>query len=240
LARNDKEDPLKAKIKILERDNRVLRKKLERSEANRIMLEEALESHIQALKVNNAELMKSQQALLESEARYRSLALYDSLTCLPSRVLFQERLERAILNAARSKVSGAVLFLDLNNFKEVNDRGGHAIGDRVLCNTASKLIGCVRQADTVARLAGDEFVIILEAITDCYEIEIIAQRILAAFSLPMVFSGVYYPVSVSIGISLFPDDGCDVSELLKKADDAMYEVKRSGILGWKFYCDYNT
>uniref|UniRef100_A0A7C4EJT9 GGDEF domain-containing protein n=1 Tax=Fundidesulfovibrio putealis TaxID=270496 RepID=A0A7C4EJT9_9BACT len=228
---------LARRVEELEKDVRILRKKLERSEDNRAMLEEALESHILALKSSNAELTRSQQAALESEARYREMALYDPLTSLPSRHLLQERLDRAIFHAQRSGLPMAVLFVDLDNFKHVNDTGGHEIGDVVLCETAARLLSCVRSVDTVSRLSGDEFVILLESVHSRHEVKLVARRINVAVAAPVVVSRGEYRVSASIGISVFPQDGGTSSTLLKNADAAMYHVKRNGRSSWSFYCE---
>lgn len=234
---NAEESTSNVTIAAMKKEIRVLKKKLARSEANRCMLEEALDSHIRALKVSNSELTKTHQAVVQSEATYRKLALYDSLTSLPGRILLQERLQRAVLRAKRTKSLLAVLFVDLDKFKEVNDHGGHAAGDMVLRTTAQRLCACVRDVDTVARLAGDEFVIVLEKSKDKQAIISVAKRIITEMSAPMTLLGVNYLVSASIGISIFRKGECSTEELIEMADAAMYEVKRTEKPGWKFYGD---
>jgi diguanylate cyclase (GGDEF)-like protein len=226
---------LEKHLAMLERENRIIKKKLERSEANRGILEEALASHLELLKVCNAEIEESREIIRQSEARYRSLALYDSLTGLPSRVLFQERLSRAVAHAEKVNCLVALLFTDLDRFKTVNDTAGHETGDMVLKEAGERLVTCVRNEDTVARIGGDEFVVLLENIPDRQAAVRSTERILAVMSEPFLVRNSMLSVSASIGISLFPFDGEDIDTLLKNADAAMYSVKRRGRNGWGFY-----
>ena len=163
----------------------------------------------------------------EQELRY--LANYDTLTGLPNRTLLSERLGRAVVRARRANRMAAVLFLDLDRFKHVNDSMGHAAGDRMLKAAGARLRQQVRDTDTVARIGGDEFTIVLEEINDASEAERIAQSVLHAFAQPLELGdGQDVVISPSIGISLFPDHGRSPTDLLKYADTAMYQAKDRG------------
>ena len=223
-------DDLKKTVRILER-------KLARCEENRILLEEALESHITALKVGIEELTKSHETINISNERFKQLALHDTLTSLPSRILLSERLERSLHHAKIEGHTLAVLFIDLDNFKYINDAHGHHVGDIVLRETSSRLLSSVRDIDTVCRFAGDEFVVLLEKIKDRLEAEIIADRMVAALRVPINFDSKNLTTSASIGISIFPSDGEQPDDLLKKADVAMYNAKKSTGDSWQFYSD---
>jgi len=162
------------------------------------------------------------------EDRLRHLINYDSLTRLPNRILLQDRTEQALAQAARSGSQAALLFLDLDGFKSVNDRLGHLAGDRVLEAVAERLSGCVRESDTVARLGGDEFVILLPIIKAAADAEKLASKLLAALSAPIIIGDRKAKVGVSIGIALYPRDGEEGETLLAASDDAMYRAKRLG------------
>lgn len=224
-----------ASLEALRKRIRILERKLSRSEENRRLLEEALESHILALKATNEELLHSQDTIRRSEERYRNLALYDPLTLLPNRILLFERLKRSICRAALHQLPLAVLFIDLDRFKEVNDRYGHAAGDVVLKRTGQRLSGCIRGDDTAARLSGDEFVVLLESLRGTGEIEPIVQRILLSLAAPIVVEAQSFVLGASIGVSLYPDDGQNPDELLRKADAAMYSCKKRQGNSWNFF-----
>ncbi|MEO7200054.1 MAG: EAL domain-containing protein, partial [Dokdonella sp.] len=163
----------------------------------------------------------------EQELRY--LANYDTLTGLPNRTLLSERLGRVVVRARRANRMAAVLFLDLDRFKHVNDSMGYAAGDRMLKAAGARLRQQVRDTDTVARIGGDEFTIVLEEINDASEAERIAQNVLHAFEHPLELGdGQDVVISPSIGISLFPDHGRSPTDLLKYADTAMYQAKDRG------------
>ncbi len=170
-----------------------------------------------------------------TEERLAHLANYDHLTRLPNRYLFQDRLKHAIAQSSRSGRSVALLFLDLDRFKWINDALGHAAGDRLLEQVAERLSGIVRSSDTVARLGGDEFTIILENITDPAQVTWVAEQILAGFRDKFALLEREVSVSTSIGVALFPQDACDVDTLLKCADAAMYRAKEHGRNGFQFY-----
>lgn len=156
------------------------------------------------------------------------LAHFDTITNLPNRVLFYDRLEQEIKKAQRVDLSLAVLLLDLDYFKEVNDTLGHDKGDLLLKEAAHRLINCVRQSDTVARLGGDEFTFIMPSIKDKSGIERLAQKILLKLSEPFYLDDNVVYISGSIGITIFPEDAKTIDELLKNADQAMYEAKKHG------------
>ena len=173
-----------------------------------------------------------------TELELRYLANYDILTGLPNRALLSERLARAITRARRQQTRVALLFLDLDRFKDVNDSLGHAIGDRVLKAAAARLQETVRDTDTVARLGGDEFTVVLEDIDDIAAAEDMAVRIGTAFARPLgVDSRAEATISPSIGIAVFPDHAATPVDLLKFADTAMYQAKDRGRNTWQTYTE---
>ena len=176
----------------------------------------------------------TEQKRAEQELRY--LANYDALTSLPNRTLLSERLARAIVRARREGGYVALLFLDLDRFKHVNDSLGHAVGDRVLRAAAERVQNAVGPQHTVARLGGDEFTVVLEGLVRPEESEEAARRVLDAFAAPLVYGDhSEITVSPSIGISLFPDHAQVPTELLKHADTAMYQAKSAGRRTWQVY-----
>lgn len=170
-----------------------------------------------------------------TEQRLVHLANYDHLTRLPNRYLFQDRLKHAIAQAGRSGKTVALLFLDIDRFKWINDALGHAAGDRLLEQVAERLSGILRASDTVARLGGDEFTIILENMSDSTQANRVAEQILAGFSDKFLLGERAVAVSTSIGVALFPRDAKDMDALLKCADAAMYRAKEQGRNGYQFY-----
>lgn len=175
-----------------------------------------------------AELVRSNAELKEAEDRLRHMAYFDTLTGLPNRALFMERLTQALALAREHHQVVALLFLDLNGFKQINDTFGHQMGNLLLKAVAQRLNRCLRSSDTVARLGGDEFVVLLPAIPDPQDVARVAEKILLTFSNHFALEGKAIPVSTSIGISLYPQDGEDMDTLLKKADLAMYQAKGLG------------
>ncbi|MCW8945039.1 MAG: EAL domain-containing protein [Sedimenticola sp.] len=161
----------------------------------------------------------------QSEERLKDLAHHDQLTGLPNRQLFNDRLELAIVQATRSKTQLALLFVDLDRFKSVNDTYGHDVGDKLLIEIAERIHGQVREGDTVARLGGDEFTLILPEIKEVGNAVHIAQEILECIDQPVVVGGHDCSVGASIGIAFFPQDGTDASTLLRHGDIAMYRAK---------------
>jgi diguanylate cyclase (GGDEF)-like protein/PAS domain S-box-containing protein len=156
------------------------------------------------------------------------LANYDKLTGLPNRSMFHDRLEHEIRRAHRGGRKLALLFLDLDGFKEVNDSLGHDVGDMLLQHVANRLANCVRESDTIARLGGDEFIIILNDVTDTAVVGSIAQKIIDTLAAPYLLRSHPVYVSASVGITLYPDDGETNEVLLKNADQAMYTAKKEG------------
>ncbi|MBU0592836.1 MAG: diguanylate cyclase [Gammaproteobacteria bacterium] len=163
-----------------------------------------------------------------TEARIQHLAHYDALTDLPNRALFYDRLQQVLVQAKRGHISAALMFLDLDRFKSVNDTLGHHIGDLLLQEVASRIRACVRESDTVARLGGDEFTVLLLQVADRESAAIVARKIIAAFAEPFVLGGHELQSSTSIGIALYPLDTEDCDKLVKCADSAMYEAKQQG------------
>lgn len=157
--------------------------------------------------------------------RMSHLAQHDCLTGLPNRLLLSDRLARAIATAHRHRTSLAVLFLDVNRFKLVNDAYGHAVGDQVLRSIARRLVGCVRDSDTVSRLGGDEFVVLLSEVARAEDAASSAAKILAEMRAPHRIEHRELYVGMSLGIGLYPDDGKDAETLLKSADAALYRAK---------------
>ncbi|MGZ8271936.1 MAG: EAL domain-containing protein [Methylophilus sp.] len=164
------------------------------------------------------------------------LAYYDSLTELPNRMLFIERIQEAINDSELHKKQFGILMLDLDRFKEVNDSLGHDVGDLLLLEAARRLTSCVREYDTVSRLGGDEFAIIIADIKDIEDLKIVAIKILNAFQQSFHIRGKDLFVSASIGIVKYPNDSTEIDVLLKYADSAMYHAKRRGRNNYQFYC----
>ena len=157
-----------------------------------------------------------------------SLALHDALTGLPNRRLLMDRLSLAIAHARRNKGTMAVLYLDLDGFKQINDTLGHDAGDTLLKTVATRLVGVVRQEDTVARLGGDEFVIALSVLSHADCVAKLVSKVIQAVSQPYSIQGGSVSITTSVGVSIYPLHGDDVETLLKSADLALYEAKRSG------------
>lgn len=173
----------------------------------------------------------------EKEEYIKFLAFHDNLTGLPNRVLMEDRLSLAIAHAHRTSQKVAVLFMDLDRFKNINDSLGHTAGDLLLMETAKRLLGLIRSDDTVARQGGDEFVIILQDIQSPQDVAHIAQKILDAVSEKMTLGSNVMNVSSSIGISLFPDDGETSDHLIRNADTAMYHAKEQGRSNFQFFTE---
>jgi diguanylate cyclase (GGDEF)-like protein len=168
-----------------------------------------------------------------AESRIQHLAFYDSLTSLPNRQLFIDRLEHTLAYSARTNKSGAVLFIDLDNFKTLNDTMGHDLGDMLLQQVAMRIAGCLRESDTVARFGGDEFVVLLHELSGNHQeaaaqARLVSEKILISFAHPFQFSGYEHHTSASIGVTLFDQLPTTVDEILKRADLAMYQSKAAG------------
>lgn len=161
-------------------------------------------------------------------ARLEHQASHDTLTGLPNRALMQDRMERAMRRANRHACHAAVMVIDLDGFKNVNDTGGHHVGDQLLVEIAARLKAKLRETDTVARIGGDEFVMVLEDVQSAADCALIAQQALSSIRQPVTIAGSSYMVSGSIGVSLYPNDATDTGGLLRCADVAMYAAKESG------------
>ncbi|MBU4254769.1 MAG: EAL domain-containing protein [Acidobacteria bacterium] len=169
------------------------------------------------------------------EQQFQSLAHFDSLTCLPNRTYMMEKLSHLLVQARWNNHTLALLFIDLDHFKKINDTLGHDAGDKMLKDVASRLVECVRDSDTVARMGGDEFMIILPKITKAQDAAVIAQRVLKSFDSPFTLNGHDCMIGASIGISQYPTDGDDYESLVKNADIAMYKAKEIGGKNYQFY-----
>lgn len=180
-------------------------------------------------------ILEDVTAAREAEAHVRRLAHYDYLTGLPNRSLFQDRLQHELVRAKRDAHRLALMFLDLDGFKAVNDQFGHEVGDYLLKAVAERLTGCIRESDTVARLAGDEFTLLLPDVRFRDDIDYIARKIIAAISKPFHHGKIQVEVGVSIGVAIFPEHAQDPVELLKNADSAMYAAKAGGRNGYKIF-----
>ena len=163
------------------------------------------------------------------------LAHFDQLTKLPNRLLFMDRLSMALKEAHRNETSMGILFIDLDNFKHFNDSMGHGFGDLLLIAVANRLINCARESDTIARLSGDEFTIILEDLSNQDDLDYLCNRITDEMRLPLDIMGRNVYLTLSIGTAMYPDDDVDANGLLLKADAAMYEAKRNGRNNFKHY-----
>jgi len=172
-----------------------------------------------------------------AEDRVKFLAFYDALTELPNRALLQDRLSKALANARRQKDRVALLFLDLDRFKDTNDSLGHALGDLLLQNVAERLKRCAREQDTVARLGGDEFLIVLTNVKEIADASVAAERFMQAMTAEFVVQGHSLSINCSVGISMFPEHGTDGEILIKNADAAMYSAKESGRNNFRFFTE---
>lgn len=179
---------------------------------------------LQFVSVQIATVIERKQAEMQLLRR----AMYDSLTDLPNRSLFHDRLNGARTRSRRNRVRAALLFVDLDDFKAINDRCGHEVGDRLLQEVACRLLACVRDSDTVSRLGGDEFVLILDAVGTPEDALLVASRIRASLCLPFDLTAEPVQISSSIGVALYPDHGSDNEQLLRRADAAMYVAKARG------------
>lgn len=183
------------------------------------------------------ELKKTEKEIRKNEARQSYLANHDPLTGLSNRLMFQEQLEQAVRIASRYKKKMSVLFLDLNDFKVINDTMGHKVGDLVLCEVARRLENVLRESDLVARLGGDEFVVLIEG-GDCSQTAlVVSEKLLNAFNEPMVLNEQRVIVHSSIGIANFPEDASTADGLMNCADMAMYQAKNDGSGCYRTFSD---
>lgn len=215
-----------------------------------------VESHLLNMKVDerteqlsrrNQELNQAVQQVTQAKDRMRQLAYYDSLTSLPNRQLFTEQLELLLKISKREKSNIALLFLDLDNFKRINDSLGHTAGDMLLREVGARLSNCVRESDLisqyfdgeskidVSRLGGDEFTVVLNKLDEAKTAGLVAERLLESLQAPMLIEGHEIVITPSIGIAIAPQDATSVKDLLKRADTAMYHAKTSGKNNFSFY-----
>jgi diguanylate cyclase (GGDEF)-like protein/PAS domain S-box-containing protein len=176
----------------------------------------------------------------QSEEHVQYLAYYDALTGLPNRTLLADRLLKALATASRQKDKVALLFLDLDRFKSINDSFGHTFGDLVLQDVATRLEGRTRKQDTVGRLGGDEFLIVLNSVKDISDVAVAAKRFMDAMAAEFVVQGHSLGITCSLGVSIFPEHGTDVESLLKHADAAMYSAKENGRNSFQFFSEEMT
>lgn len=197
--------------------------------------------HITAITDQNGELthyvalFTDLSRIKENENRIRELAYYDALTGLPNRRLLEDRLRVELAHADRAKRSLAVMFVDLDRFKRINDSLGHEVGDRLLIEVALRLRQCLREEDTVGRMGGDEFLVFLGNLVEAEDAAITARRIVAALREPILIDGLELMVTTSIGISIYPSDSLDAETLIRNADAAMYRAKDEGRDSFQLY-----
>ncbi len=178
-----------------------------------------------------------QVELHERSLELDHLAHHDNLTELPNRLLLSDRLDQTLKYATRHNKKIAILFIDLDNFKKINDSLGHSVGDIILQESAQRLNRCIRETDTVARLGGDEFTVIINDIKDNDIVTDIATKIILALQEKFLIQGHDLYVTTSIGISIYPDDATTPEELLKNADAAMYKAKEGGRNTYRYYTE---
>jgi diguanylate cyclase (GGDEF)-like protein/PAS domain S-box-containing protein len=171
------------------------------------------------------------------QSQIKFLAFHDSLTGLANRTLFADRLVGAISRATRNGVRVAVLYIDLDRFKVINDSFGHESGDLLLKEVANRLKACIRECDTLCRQGGDEFLVIIDDVSSADDLSVVAQRMLEAVSQPFSANGKVYSPQISMGISIFPDDADNDSDLVKNADMAMYQAKERGRNRYQFFTE---
>lgn len=210
-----------------------------REDAERASQAEAQARLVEAnLGLERARLAETTQAANVARARSRRmsyLAQHDVLTALPNRLLLDDRLRRGVTSAHRYGRKLALLFVDVDEFKQINDSLGHAVGDELLRSVGERLQTCVRRSDTVGRHGGDEFLVLLSEVDGAGSAAIIAKKIIAAVTAPYDIAGPDLRITVSIGISMYPDDGQDAESLTRHADTAMYQVKAHGRGDFRFY-----
>ena len=186
---------------------------------------------LQRTLAKQARLKKYLFKLKDAERTLRKSAFLDPLTGLANRLLLMDRFEVAMRHAKRNRKKFAVLMLDLNKFKAVNDTYGHAAGDKVLVTVAQRLVSIVRESDTVARLGGDEFVLIVESINERAQLEALGQKLMDVVTQNLVLdSGETVAVGASVGYAWYPRDGDNLQDVLEVADQAMYTCKTSGLM----------
>ena len=220
---------------VVRRAQRILYEQAERIEAARSTLEVQVDARTEELKRANRLLEGEVVERRQAESKLNYLAYHDPLTGLANRRYFLERLETSLSDAARNNTRVAVLFIDLDQFKQVNDSLGHGIGDELLVSVAAGLCEHVPLIDMLARLGGDEFICVMEAVRTDEDVAMLAREVIAAFDNPFRLGGHELYLSASVGISVFPNDGASVGDLLRNADTAMYRAKALGRGRFHFY-----
>jgi diguanylate cyclase (GGDEF)-like protein/PAS domain S-box-containing protein len=203
--------------------------------ASRDALERAVAERTGELLQANQRLEAEIDERRQAELRAQHLADHDALTGLPNRRLLEDRLTQALAHSSRAKCSAAVMFIDLDRFKTVNDSLGHAVGDALLKEIARRLVGLMRFGDTVSRIGGDEFVLVLQDVKRSSDVAHIAQKVIDRLSQPIRAEAQDFTITPSIGISIFPDDGRDAETLIRNADAAMYHAKEMGRANYQFF-----
>jgi diguanylate cyclase (GGDEF)-like protein len=215
-------------LMVVQRGQRILRQQADELAAANRDLDLRVQARTRQLQ---SEIVERRNA----EERFEHLAHHDPLTGLPNRLMFAEQLRHSLGLAERARRSLAVLFIDLDRFKEVNDSYGHAVGDELLVAATRRLVSHLRAGDTLARLGGDEFVCIVEDVRDAHEAGVVADKLIELLSQPFELAEQEIFVAASVGICLYPDDGTDVDTLVRNADTAMYQAKAGGRSRSHFY-----
>jgi diguanylate cyclase (GGDEF)-like protein len=170
-----------------------------------------------------------------AEETIKKLAYHDSLTGLPSRTLFNDRFTMAMAESKRNNKKMALIMLDLDHFKDINDNFGHDAGDELLKEISARLLNTLRKTDTICRMGGDEFAVLITDVSATEMIDEVAQRIVLAVGKTFTLQGVEQKISASLGIAIYPEDGETLDILIKHADTAMYEVKKTGRNNYLYY-----
>ncbi len=224
-----------AQFLVVRRAQGILHDQAERIEVARSTLEVQVNARTEELRRSNRQLEGEIIERRQAESKLNYLAYHDPLTGLANRRYFIERLEASLIDATRKNHRVAVLFIDLDQFKQVNDSLGHGVGDELLVAVAAGLCEHVRLIDMLARLGGDEFICVMEAVRTDEEVEMLAREVIGAFELPFRLGEHELFLSASVGISVFPNDGTSVDDLLRNADSAMYRAKAMGRGHYHFY-----
>lgn len=192
-------------------------------------------THYQGIIIDVTERELARQKMMQNQMSLEHVAYHDALTGLPNRLLLLDRMQQSIKKAQRAKKYLCVLYIDLDKFKPINDTLGHAAGDEVLKVTANRLSKNIRAVDTVARIGGDEFIVLMESVSDVQDVKAMAQKLNQSLNRSILWERHELFITSSIGISLSPDDGDNAEELMKKADNAMYQSKVKGGNSYQLY-----